>query len=201
MPTRISKSQRRDQIIESAESIIEEIGIADCTMSAIADRAGITRAWLYKFFPDVESVLVAVWMSWQLPGALGTEVMSPVGEFAVLSHMRSCIDLWLRMPLGAAMIGNYGLISTVGDSTIGSRLNNLMWEDWEQRWVGPLERGGIPREVAIGVVVTVHASAVGVLLAMHQGRLHREAARAVLSQIVDGVTDPSWRITRTPVGT
>ena len=99
MAAHLSSEQRRAQIITSAQSVIEDVGIYAATMSAIAQRAGITRMWLYQFFPDVESVLAAVWTSWQAVGPDGRPFVSPVGEFDMQPYLRSCIDMWLDMQL------------------------------------------------------------------------------------------------------
>ena len=49
----------RDAVIETAVALAAEHGPASVTMSEVAERAGITRATLYKYFPDVDAILVA----------------------------------------------------------------------------------------------------------------------------------------------
>ena len=49
----------RDAILDSAWALAAEHGPLAVTMSQIAAQAGIGRATLYKYFPDVEAVLVA----------------------------------------------------------------------------------------------------------------------------------------------
>jgi AcrR family transcriptional regulator len=49
----------RDAILDTAWALAAERGPLAVTMSQIAERAGIGRATLYKYFPDVESILVA----------------------------------------------------------------------------------------------------------------------------------------------
>lgn len=53
------RRQVNDAILDAAASLIAEHGPLSVTMSAIAERAGIGRATLYKYFADVESILVA----------------------------------------------------------------------------------------------------------------------------------------------
>ena len=45
--------------MEAAWRLAEERGPLSVTMSQVAEEAGIGRATLYKYFPDVESILVA----------------------------------------------------------------------------------------------------------------------------------------------
>ena len=49
----------RDATIDAARELVAERGIRGVTMSAVAERTGIGRATLYKYFPDVESILSA----------------------------------------------------------------------------------------------------------------------------------------------
>lgn len=49
----------RDAISDAAWRLAEEHGALTVTMSDVARTAGIGRATLYKYFPDVESILVA----------------------------------------------------------------------------------------------------------------------------------------------
>jgi AcrR family transcriptional regulator len=46
-------------ILETAAALVAEHGLTSVTMSQIAEEAGIGRATLYKYFPDVEAILVA----------------------------------------------------------------------------------------------------------------------------------------------
>ena len=47
----------RDAILQSTSALVAEHGLRAVTMSEIADAVGIGRATLYKYFPDVESIL------------------------------------------------------------------------------------------------------------------------------------------------
>jgi AcrR family transcriptional regulator len=53
------RRQVHDAILEATAELIAEHGPMSVAMSAIAERAGIGRATLYKYFPDVESILIA----------------------------------------------------------------------------------------------------------------------------------------------
>lgn len=49
----------RDAAIDATARLVAEHGLASVTMSKIAVEAGVGRATLYKYFPDLESVLLA----------------------------------------------------------------------------------------------------------------------------------------------
>lgn len=48
-----------DAILDAAWQLVAEHGLLSVTMSQIAEKAGIGRATLYKYFPDVEAILYA----------------------------------------------------------------------------------------------------------------------------------------------
>src|SRR5215472_19256541 len=49
----------RDATLDTTAALVAERGLASVTMSQIAEQTGIGRATLYKYFPDVESILAA----------------------------------------------------------------------------------------------------------------------------------------------
>ena len=48
-----------DVTLDATAALVREHGLASVTMSQIAAAAGIGRATLYKYFPDVEAILIA----------------------------------------------------------------------------------------------------------------------------------------------
>jgi AcrR family transcriptional regulator len=49
----------REAILDATWTLVTEHGLSTVTMSRIAQETGIGRATLYKYFPDVEAILVA----------------------------------------------------------------------------------------------------------------------------------------------
>ncbi|MDP2342720.1 MAG: TetR/AcrR family transcriptional regulator [Deltaproteobacteria bacterium] len=49
----------RDAILETTAALVMKHGLASVSMSQIAQDTGIGRATLYKYFPDIEAILVA----------------------------------------------------------------------------------------------------------------------------------------------
>lgn len=49
----------REAVIDATAALVAERGLLSVTMSEIAERTGIGRATLYKYFPDVEAILLA----------------------------------------------------------------------------------------------------------------------------------------------
>jgi AcrR family transcriptional regulator len=71
----------RDAILEAATRLVARDGLRSVTMSQIAEEAGVGRATLYKYFPDVEAILL-VWHEDQLASHLEqlTEVRSRAAD-------------------------------------------------------------------------------------------------------------------------
>ncbi|MBC9726007.1 TetR/AcrR family transcriptional regulator [Streptomyces sp. TRM68367] len=59
----------RDAVLETTAALVAEHGLRGVTMSRIAEQSGIGRATLYKYFPDVESILAA-WHERRITGHL-----------------------------------------------------------------------------------------------------------------------------------
>ncbi|MGQ0841927.1 TetR/AcrR family transcriptional regulator [Actinokineospora sp.] len=88
----------RDAILDTAAALVIERGLLAVTMSRIAEDAGIGRATLYKYFPDVEAILLA-WHERQIgdhlarladvgsrPGEPGTRLEAVLEAYALITH-------------------------------------------------------------------------------------------------------------------
>ena len=87
-----------DAILNAAAALVAERGLASVTMSEIAKESGIGRATLYKYFSDVEAILVA-WHERQIANHLkhlieirdqaddvGSRLEAVLVAFAFISH-------------------------------------------------------------------------------------------------------------------
>ncbi len=59
----------REATLDAATALVAENGLRSVTMSQLAEATGIGRATLYKYFPDVDAVLLA-WHERQIAGHL-----------------------------------------------------------------------------------------------------------------------------------
>jgi len=87
-----------EAIMETTWALVTEHGLRSVTMSRIAEETGIGRATLYKYFPDVEAILLA-WHERQVTGHLEhlAELRDEAGDaaerleavleaYAIISH-------------------------------------------------------------------------------------------------------------------
>ena len=90
----------RDAILDTTWALVTEHGLTSVTMSQIAEKTGIGRATLYKYFPDVEAILLA-WHERQITGHLeylaelrdqtggaGERLEAVLEAYALISHHR-----------------------------------------------------------------------------------------------------------------
>jgi AcrR family transcriptional regulator len=90
----------RDAILDATAALVAKRGPLSVTMSSIAEEAGIGRATLYKYFPDVEAILLA-WHERLVSGHLehlvelrdragdvGERLEAVLETYALISHLR-----------------------------------------------------------------------------------------------------------------
>jgi AcrR family transcriptional regulator len=91
----------RDAILETTWALVTEHGLTSVTMSQIAEKTGIGRATLYKYFSGVEAILFA-WHERQIAGHLeylvevqdqagadaGERLEAVLEAYALISHER-----------------------------------------------------------------------------------------------------------------
>ena len=90
----------REATLDTTATLVAKHGLRSVTMSKIAEETGIGRATLYKYFPDVDAILIA-WHDRQITGHLGklAEIRDQAGSaaerleavleaYAFMSHQR-----------------------------------------------------------------------------------------------------------------
>jgi AcrR family transcriptional regulator len=88
----------RDAILDTTAVLVAEHGLASVTMSQIAKETGIGRATLYKYFPNVDTILLA-WHERQITGHFehlvevrdqagdaGEQLEAVLEAYALISH-------------------------------------------------------------------------------------------------------------------
>jgi AcrR family transcriptional regulator len=103
----------RDATLDTTAALVAEHGLASVTMSQIAAETGIGRATLYKYFPDVEAILVA-WHERQVAEHLaqlaevrdqasraGERLTAVLGAYALILHEHPGSDLAASLHRGA----------------------------------------------------------------------------------------------------
>jgi AcrR family transcriptional regulator len=95
----------RDATLDTAAALVAKHGLRSVTMSQIAEETGIGRATLYKYFSDVEAILVA-WHERHISqhllylaqvrdqaGRVGERIKAVLGAYALIRHQHGGTEL------------------------------------------------------------------------------------------------------------
>ena len=95
----------REAILDTTGALVAEHGLLSVTMSRVAEETGIGRATLYKYFPDVEAILLA-WHERHVSGHLEhlAEIRDQSGDprkrleavleaYALIEHRRHASEI------------------------------------------------------------------------------------------------------------
>ena len=102
---RAHRAAVRDAILDATAALVAEHGLLSVTMSQIAEKVGIGRATLYKYFPDVEAILLA-WHERHVGSHLEqlagireqsgdalARLEAVLGQYALIEHKRHASEL------------------------------------------------------------------------------------------------------------
>jgi len=132
-----SEEATRQRIVEALVALHEEVGPAQTTVSAVAERAGVQRLTVYRHFPDEPSMIRACSAHW--------EQLNPLPDLSPseVDPLRACRTSLLRLyrwyRANAAMLSQITRdaerLPVVAESIapIAERLDRLS-EQLERRW-------------------------------------------------------------------
>lgn len=121
------RAAQRAQILDAALGLLRDRGMAKLTMSALAARAGMSRATLYHYFPDVDAVLAA-WVAGEVERSVS----------AMVDHARTIDDPLERLAY---------LVRTQA-RTFASQDHRLSVEHFESETGSPALRGVVEAQMA-----------------------------------------------------
>jgi AcrR family transcriptional regulator len=106
----------RNATLDTTAALVAKHGLLSVTMAKIAEETGIGRATLYKYFPDVEAILVA-WHERQVAGHLehliairdragdaGERLEAVLEAYAFISHEHHGTELAVRLHRGEHVV-------------------------------------------------------------------------------------------------
>ncbi|HEY1058539.1 MAG TPA: TetR/AcrR family transcriptional regulator [Limnobacter sp.] len=112
----LGKEERRKSLLKTAADLVESQGWAVLTMSALADKAGVSRQLVYQHFPNLESLLAATAMNIYMSTAEGTgkAIAQHAGDIKMAIRTAALVSLDLPRGRGDA------LWQLVSGTTLGS---------------------------------------------------------------------------------
>ncbi|MFB9717491.1 TetR/AcrR family transcriptional regulator [Planobispora longispora] len=173
----------REATLDTTAALVARHGLRAVTMSRIAEETGIGRATLYKYFPDVEAILIA-WHERQIAGHLdrlaelrdragsaGERLEAVLEAYAFIQHRHHGTD--------AAALLHQGEHVIRARRHLGDFLRDLLAEGAR---AGELRDDVAPDELAI---YCLHALAAAVDLPSE------DAVRRLVAVILAGIRPPS----------
>lgn len=188
------EQRTRARIVDAAEALHAEVGPAGTTISAIAERAEVTRATVYRHFPDDESLFLACSAQWH-----SRQVLPEPDRWDTLDDPFAALQSGLTDIYRYFRDGEPMLTSVLRDAAyLPPQINDARLEQ-EREWRTRLMRGlpgrrrkAVQASVAHAMSFTTwrslcidlglsHASAVDLMVAMTAAaandRVHRRSAR------------------------
>lgn len=148
-----------DAVLDSAAALVAETGLTEVSMSGVAERSGIARATLYRYFPTLDAVLVA-WHQREVDRHLaelevaGSEAGTPVeGLRAVLTAYAHRVAQSHHGGMAAALHRTEHV--EVGHARLEVFVTGLVTEAADE---GALRRDVAPRELALYAIHALGAA-------------------------------------------
>jgi AcrR family transcriptional regulator len=182
------EQRTRGRIVDAAEALHAEVGPARATIAAIADRAGVTRATVYRHFPDDESLFLACsgqWLSRQrLPNPDAWGAPGKDDPFAVLHSGLTDIYRYFRdgEPMLTSVLRD---AAAVPARVVGARLAK------EREWRERLTQGLPSRRRKTIQAAVAHATSFGTWqsLCVDQGLSNAAAIDLMVAMILAASND------------
>lgn len=106
----------RERIMAAVVDCVGAGGLRGASMSAVAERASVSRTTIYRYFPDGRSQLLTETATWEI-GRFWAKVADAVEEFATLEDR-----LVVGLLVGRRMIARSRILSNISSPEIGELL-------------------------------------------------------------------------------
>jgi AcrR family transcriptional regulator len=176
--------ERVRQLLDATCAIIVEDGVAAVTLTAIAKRSGVSRQWLYEFFPDLESIYVSLYEEARRDYLHGDN-RPDLANTDMAGYLKWEIESYLMMPVACAILGNYALNGGSGDGLQGTLLRTFILDGIVKFWVNPMVELGYQREEIMGSVIVLMTSLFGLIIAIDARLTTLEIARERMHAVID----------------
>jgi AcrR family transcriptional regulator len=128
-PGRPRDEEVRRRVLSAASNLLQEVGFRSVTVDAIAERAGASKATVYRWWPDKASVLIEAFR----------EAVSPEFPFADTGSLCGDIKTQLRR-FSKFLLGRRGrLLAAI---VVGAQEDPEMAMALRDHWIRPLRKRG-----------------------------------------------------------
>ena len=190
---RLSAAERREQIMDAATAAILDGGVAQCTLDAVAARAGVSKALIYKHFANREDLLAAILArEYEILRGRGMSPRSPELPFETLlaaGNQRAFQYLHDRGPILRTLFSERRAAQLLSraDREERSELTRFYAEKIAETYA-------VPRDLAyMGTLLTINAPAAATRALKRYGVAPEEAAAFWTTFILGGWAAASAR--------
>ena len=190
---RLSAAERREQIMDAATAVILDQGVTQCSLEAVAGRAGISKALIYKHFTNREDLLAAILArEYEILRGRGMSPRSPDLSFETLlaaGNQRAFQYLHDRGPILRTLFSERGVAQLLSkaDRQERSELTRFYAEKI-------VETYAVSRDLAyMGTLLTINAPAAATRALKSYGVEPQEAAEFWTTFILGGWAAASAR--------
>ena len=182
----LGKNDRKKALLHSAAELVEDAGWGVLNMSALADRAGVSRQLVYQHFPNLESLLGAAAWAIFTDTMQGTALAITSNPNDIKLAIRSAVFVSLDMPVGKGdalwqLIAGSGLNSPELE-TIRLGIRGVILK----LWVPTMRKAkGLDQAAATGLVWMVILSFWGIRQLIRDGVVSREQGIAQFDALLD----------------
>ena len=180
------KEDRRKSLLNAAAELVEEAGWGVLNMSALADRAGVSRQLVYQHFPNLESLLGATAWAIFTDTMHGTALAITSNPHDIKQAIRAAVFVSLDMPVGKGdalwqLIAGSGLNSPELE-TIRLGIRGVILK----LWVPTMRKAkGLDQAAATGLVWMVILSFWGIRQLIRDGVVSREQGIVQFDALLD----------------
>ncbi|MCG8925498.1 TetR/AcrR family transcriptional regulator [Lentzea sp. CC55] len=182
------ETHRRDvrhAILSTTAALVADRGLLNVTMSQIAEQAGIGRATLYKYFPDVESILLA-WHAEQIAHHLAhlADVRDRAG--GPLERLKAVLDAFAAVSRGSRGHFDTGLVAALHRGEHVAQARNQVRDLIRDLLVDAAAAGEVRGDVAPEELAAFCVHALAAAASLPSGAAVRRLVEVVLAGLRPG---------------
>ncbi len=182
--SRLHEDHRYRLLMEVISETLETKGVRGFTISSVAHASGLSRQWVYHFFPDINCVYGALYArataDYFVSGAPAPRDPGMWSEWLV-ERMSPLLD----MRAADAIACNF-ILNEPSDQNAGvAELRDRMLNEFTAAWSGPCMHSDLSVARRNAIMTTWLSAVFGLSLALSRGSTDRECAQYVLTSLVN----------------
>jgi AcrR family transcriptional regulator len=180
---------RRRQAFDVTCELVVENGAHGVTLSAVAERMGVSRQFLYTIYPDLDAIYHALYdeVRRRFLAEEGSSIDPPRTRPELLAFISERCDRYLMMPPACAIVSLAALHRGRSTTNLELSLRESIYANLTTTWVDPLVEAGYDRDEVVSVVIAFANVMFGLVIGANSGLTTREWARERLVETAQGL--------------